>query len=239
MGALVDDLLLLARLDQGRPLERAPVDLGAPGRRRGARRRGPSIPSGRSRPTSATRHHGARRRAPAAPGRGQPRRQRPACTPRRARRSRSRLAAAATRGVLEVRRRRTGHAARGRRAGLRALLPGRPVAVAPPRRQRARPRHRRRPSSRPTAARSASTPRPAGARPCASSCPSTRARHRPPHRPPPARLPSARAEGLVGEGPWLRAPTSRRCARSRRWGPDRRDRSSRPCSARPGRGRAG
>jgi two-component system OmpR family sensor kinase len=28
MGALVDDLLLLARLDQGRPLERAPVDLG-------------------------------------------------------------------------------------------------------------------------------------------------------------------------------------------------------------------
>lgn len=29
MGVLVDDLLLLARLDQGRPLERAPVDLGA------------------------------------------------------------------------------------------------------------------------------------------------------------------------------------------------------------------
>jgi two-component system, OmpR family, sensor kinase len=29
MGALVDDLLLLARLDQGRPLERAPVDLTA------------------------------------------------------------------------------------------------------------------------------------------------------------------------------------------------------------------
>ncbi len=28
MGVLVDDLLLLARLDQGRPLERAPVDLG-------------------------------------------------------------------------------------------------------------------------------------------------------------------------------------------------------------------
>jgi two-component system OmpR family sensor kinase len=28
MGALVDDLLQLARLDQGRPLERAPVDLG-------------------------------------------------------------------------------------------------------------------------------------------------------------------------------------------------------------------
>jgi two-component system, OmpR family, sensor kinase len=29
MGGLVDDLLLLARLDQGRPLERLPVDLGA------------------------------------------------------------------------------------------------------------------------------------------------------------------------------------------------------------------
>ena len=28
MGLLVDDLLLLARLDQGRPLERKPVDLG-------------------------------------------------------------------------------------------------------------------------------------------------------------------------------------------------------------------
>ena len=29
MGVLVDDLMLLARLDQGRPLERAPVDLEA------------------------------------------------------------------------------------------------------------------------------------------------------------------------------------------------------------------
>ncbi len=27
MGVLVDDLLLLARLDQGRPLDRSPVDL--------------------------------------------------------------------------------------------------------------------------------------------------------------------------------------------------------------------
>ncbi len=38
MGVLVDDLLLLARLDQGRPLERSPVDLTALGVGRGERR---------------------------------------------------------------------------------------------------------------------------------------------------------------------------------------------------------
>ena len=38
MGVLVDDLLLLARLDQGRPLDRAPVDLTVDGQRRGERR---------------------------------------------------------------------------------------------------------------------------------------------------------------------------------------------------------
>ena len=38
MGSLVDDLLHLARLDQGRPLERAPVDLAGARRRRRARR---------------------------------------------------------------------------------------------------------------------------------------------------------------------------------------------------------
>ena len=38
MGVLVDDLLLLARLDQGRPLERDPVDLSPPRRRRRRRR---------------------------------------------------------------------------------------------------------------------------------------------------------------------------------------------------------
>ena len=48
MSLLVDDLLLLARLDEGRPLEREPVELDevvARGRRDGARR---SSPSGRS-----------------------------------------------------------------------------------------------------------------------------------------------------------------------------------------------
>ena len=40
MGVLVDDLLLLARLDQGRPLLREPVDLARVVRRRRRRRRG-------------------------------------------------------------------------------------------------------------------------------------------------------------------------------------------------------
>ena len=38
MGLLVEDLLLLARLDQQRPLEQAPVDLLDARHRRGARR---------------------------------------------------------------------------------------------------------------------------------------------------------------------------------------------------------
>ena len=38
MTTLVDDLLLLARLDSGRPLERDPVDLSGARRRRGQRR---------------------------------------------------------------------------------------------------------------------------------------------------------------------------------------------------------
>ena len=40
MTALVDDLLLLARLDAGRPLEREPVDLTRLVDRRGQRRAG-------------------------------------------------------------------------------------------------------------------------------------------------------------------------------------------------------
>ena len=46
MGLLVDDLLLLARLDQQRPMEKAPVDVGsvAARRRRGRPRRRPRAP---------------------------------------------------------------------------------------------------------------------------------------------------------------------------------------------------
>jgi len=54
MGVLVDDLLLLARLDQGRPLERSRVDFEAlvADALRGRARRGPG-----------TRHHRAGQRA--------------------------------------------------------------------------------------------------------------------------------------------------------------------------------
>ena len=56
MGLLVDDLLLLARLDQQRPLETGPVDVGE----RGARRRGGG-PGRRARPPGAPRRPADRR----------------------------------------------------------------------------------------------------------------------------------------------------------------------------------
>ena len=50
MGVLVDDLLLLARLDEGRPLEREPVDLAAlVGEAVDDRARGRARPAGRAR----------------------------------------------------------------------------------------------------------------------------------------------------------------------------------------------
>ena len=75
MGVLVDDLLLLARIDQGRPLELKPVDLGRAGRR--SRRRPPRR---RTRPPRRVRiegpGRGERRREPPAPGARQPARER-------------------------------------------------------------------------------------------------------------------------------------------------------------------
>ena len=70
MGDLVDDLLLLARLDQGRPLERSPVDLGvlAVGAAADARAMAPGGPCG----PPSRRAWWSRRRAPAPPGRRQP-----------------------------------------------------------------------------------------------------------------------------------------------------------------------
>ena len=81
MGTLVDELLLLARLDQGRPLERSPVDLAASSRaRRSTRARA------RARPRAATSTpptaRGDRRPHAPAPGARQPARQRRARTRR-------------------------------------------------------------------------------------------------------------------------------------------------------------
>ena len=76
MSVLVDDLLLLARLDEGRPLEREPVDA-----RRGRRRGGRDGADGRARPadraSSSTRAVVRRRPRPAAADRRQPARERP------------------------------------------------------------------------------------------------------------------------------------------------------------------
>ena len=126
MGLLVEDLLLLARLDQHRPLRREPV---RPAQRRGRRR-----PRRRDRARRAPRRTAAgptpveacrsclRRRRPAAPGREQPGRQRR--RPHR-RRHGGRRGGPARRGRGGARgaRRRGRHGARGRGAGLRALLP--------------------------------------------------------------------------------------------------------------------
>ena len=81
MGVLVDDLLLLARLDQQRPLEREPVDLthlAERGRRgRPSGRPGPDVRA-RRRPS---RTRSARRRRPPAPGARQPARERARALP--------------------------------------------------------------------------------------------------------------------------------------------------------------
>ena len=135
MGSLVDDLLHLARLDQGRPLERAPVDLVslvqdaaqdaqavAPDRTIDVVTRGAVVVHGRPRPSP--------------PGRGEPRRQRArACARRSDRDPRSNRG---QRGRHRGGGRGPGHGRRGRGAGVRALLPGRRLPKPAPRRQRAR-----------------------------------------------------------------------------------------------------
>ena len=140
-ASLVDDLLHLARLDQGRPLERAPVDLVAAraGRRRGTRRRW--SPTGPCAPSSTDAGGRARRPRPAPPGGGQPRRQRARARARRAHRGAGR-ARRAGRGRDRGGRRGPGDERRRRGAGVRALLPGRRLPQPPPGRQRARPVHR-------------------------------------------------------------------------------------------------
>ena len=70
MGVLVDDLLLLARLDQGRPLDHQSVDLSRLAARRGRRRCAPRHPSARS--GRRQRRHRDRRRRSAASARCSP-----------------------------------------------------------------------------------------------------------------------------------------------------------------------
>ena len=69
MGALVDDLLLLARLDQGRPLRHDPVDLSRIADDAVADARAARARRGRSPPRSSRRGHRDGRRGPPAPGR--------------------------------------------------------------------------------------------------------------------------------------------------------------------------
>ena len=109
MGGLVEDLLMLARLDDQRPLQIVHVDLTrAGGRRRPGRPRhrtglAPSPSIGLDGPLAPT--VACRRRGQAAPGRGQPACPTPSTTPRRGPRSRSpwALADRTATAVLEVR----------------------------------------------------------------------------------------------------------------------------------------
>ena len=102
MGVLVDDLLLLARLDQGRPLEREPVDLGRARRRRRRRRPRRRARSGRSRSRGPASRSwcwattcGCARSSPTSSAT-------PACTRRRARRSTVRVGPPNGDAVIEV-----------------------------------------------------------------------------------------------------------------------------------------
>ena len=131
MGLLVEDLLLLARLDQQRPLTFAPVDLAGDRRRRRPRREGrPARPADRPAPgrVADRRPRRPRGRGPAAPGRRQPGHQRARPTPRPATRVTVTVAEAPDDPDVARaagRRRGPGHGPGRRRAGVRALLPGR------------------------------------------------------------------------------------------------------------------
>ena len=186
MGLLVEDLLLLARLDQQRPLTFAPVDLAGDRRRRRPRREGgPARPADRPAPGRVAdrrpRRPGGRRTA--APGRRQPGHQRADPHPGRdaGHRDRGRGARRPGRARAAGRRRGPGHGPGGRRAGVRALLPRRRLPeprapAAPAWAWRSCPR-----SWPPTAARWAWTPRRGRAPSSPSGCPA-RARRTCPRR---------------------------------------------------------
>ena len=153
MGRLVDDLLHLARLDEGRPLERGPSTSPRSSPTPSGDARAVDTGARRSRARTGRSARRDRRRGPAPPGDRQPRRQRPRAHAARRRRSRPR------------RRSRRSRRGRGRATdgpGMAAEVAARaferfyradPSPVPSPRRQRARAGDRRTPRSAPTGAR--------------------------------------------------------------------------------------
>ena len=158
MGTLVDDLFLLAQLDQERPLHFEPVDLVDLVRRSvDASRRVVAGPTGgdrRRRPAWSSRGRG-----PAATGRRQPAvnavNHTPAGTSHRDQGGRRGRVGGAHRP-----RRRPGHRSRRCRPDLRAVLPVRPVPGPVVRRRRPGTGHRGGHRRRPTGARSGRQPGP-------------------------------------------------------------------------------
>ena len=169
MAALVEDLLLLARLDQGRPLRARPVDL-SPARRRRRRRRA------RGRARTADRGHvepgvvvtGDEDRLRQVVGNllANVRVHTPAGDAGRGRRCAADGRRRASCGSSTTARAST----RPRSTHLRPLLPRRRRPVARPRRQRPRAVDRRGAGRRRTAAGSGTRPRPAAARRSWSGC---------------------------------------------------------------------
>ena len=162
MGLLVEDLLLLARLDQQRPLASTPVDLLATGRRRRRTTPARSSPTGRSRlerrrdrPAAGR----ARRRAAAAPGAanlvGNALAHTPPGTPVAVRVHRPPSTAGTAAPCSRSPTTGPGMTAARRRAGLRAVLPRRPARSRARRRHRPGPVDRRRARRRRTAGRRA------------------------------------------------------------------------------------
>ena len=199
MGVLVEDLLLLARLDRQRTARAAPGGPAGDRRRHHPRRArpdaGPPGAAGRPRRRTTTFEPAdrARRRAPAAPGRREPGRPTRCSTPRPTARVTVRVGRLAGRrrpGRSSARGRcprRTRHGSRSwrcsddgpgvpagaRAAGLRAAVPGRPEPGPGQRgRLRAGPVHRRGDRARRTAAGSSWTTGPGGGgRPSGCCCP--------------------------------------------------------------------
>ena len=131
MGGLVEDLLLLAELDRGRPLRSEPVDL----HRICADAVDDSVAVAQSHQLTlmpGRPGRGDRRRRAAGPGGPQPRAQRPGPHAGRHQGRRCRPGSSRDMGVIEVSDNGPGIAARRGGAGLRPLLPGRQVAHAVP-----------------------------------------------------------------------------------------------------------